>query len=211
MGLKVSGINKSFDGKRILAEVNLDVADGEIVALTGASGSGKSTLLRIICGLESADDGEVKMDERNIDDIPCENRNIGLIFQSPILYPHLNVARNLHLGIAEKKNRQEKDELVEQILKEVDLAGFQSRNVDELSGGEAQRVVLARALLTKPRALLMDEPFSALDADLRKSLAEKTRTLLARLDIPIIHVTHDVEEAQRIADRGVSQSEINMQ
>ena len=210
MTLKISGINKSFDGKRILAGVSLEVGDGEIVALIGASGSGKSTLLRIICGLESADDGEVMLAGENIDGIPCEKRNIGMIFQSPILYPHMNVARNLHLGISEKMSREEKDELVEQILNDVDLAGFQLRNVDELSGGEAQRVALARTLLTKPRALLMDEPFSALDTELRESLAEKTRKLLSQLDIPIIHVTHDVDEAQRIADRVVRLCDINI-
>lgn len=210
MTLKISGINKSFDGKRILAGVSLEVGDGEIVALIGASGSGKSTLLRIICGLESADDGEVMLAGENIDGIPCEKRNIGMIFQSPILYPHMNVARNLHLGISEKMSREEKDELVVQILNDVDLAGFQLRNVDELSGGEAQRVALARTLLTKPRALLMDEPFSALDTELRESLAEKTRKLLSQLDIPIIHVTHDVDEAQRIADRVVRLCDINI-
>ena len=210
MTLKISGINKSFDGKRILAGVSLEVGDGEIVALIGASGSGKSTLLRIICGLESADDGEVMLAGENIDEIPCEKRNIGMIFQSPILYPHMNVARNLHLGISEKMSREEKDELVVQILNDVDLAGFQLRNVDELSGGEAQRVALARTLLTKPRALLMDEPFSALDTELRESLAEKTRILLSQLDIPIIHVTHDVDEAQRIADRVVRLCDINI-
>lgn len=210
MTLKISGINKSFDGKRILAGVSLEVGDGEIVALIGASGSGKSTLLRIICGLESADDGEVMLAGENIDGIPCEKRNIGMIFQSPILYPHMNVARNLHLGISEKMSREEKDELVEQILNDVDLAGFQLRNVDELSGGEAQRVALARTLLTKPRALLMDEPFSALDTELRESLADKTRKLLSQLDIPIIHVTHDVDEAQRIADRVVRLCDINI-
>jgi len=210
MTLKISGINKSFDGKRILAGVSLEVGDGEIVALIGASGSGKSTLLRIICGLESADDGEVMLAGENIDGVPCEKRNIGMIFQSPILYPHMNVARNLHLGISGKMSREEKDELVEQILNDVDLAGFQLRNVDELSGGEAQRVALARTLLTKPRALLMDEPFSALDTELRESLAEKTRKLLSQLDIPIIHVTHDVDEAQRIADRVVRLCDINI-
>lgn len=210
MTLKISGINKSFDGKRILAGVSLEVGDGEIVALIGASGSGKSTLLRIICGLESADDGEVMLAGENIDEIPCEKRNIGMIFQSPILYPHMNVARNLHLGISEKMSREEKEELVVQILNDVDLAGFQLRNVDELSGGEAQRVALARTLLTKPRALLMDEPFSALDTELRESLAEKTRKLLSQLDIPIIHVTHDVDEAQRIADRVVRLCDINI-
>ena len=210
MTLKISGINKSFDGKRILAGVSLEVGDGEIVALIGASGSGKSTLLRIICGLESADDGEVMLAGENIDGVPCEKRNIGMIFQSPILYPHMNVARNLHLGISEKMSREEKDELVVQILNDVDLAGFQLRNVDELSGGEAQRVALARTLLTKPRALLMDEPFSALDTELRESLADKTRKLLSQLDIPIIHVTHDVDEAQRIADRVVRLCDINI-
>ena len=210
MTLKISGINKSFDGKRILAGVSLEVGDGEIVALIGASGSGKSTLLRIICGLESADDGEVMPAGEIIDEIPCEKRNIGKIFQSPILYPHMNVARNLHLGISEKMSREEKDELVVQILNDVDLAGFELRNVDELSGGEAQRVALARTLLTKPRALLMDEPFSALDTELRESLAEKTRKLLSQLDIPIIHVTHDVDEAQRIADRVVRLCDINI-
>ena len=210
MTLKISGINKSFDGKRILAGVSLEVGDGEIVALIGASGSGKSTLLRIICGLESADDGELMLAGENIDGIPCEKRNIGMIFQSPILYPHMNVARNLHLGISGKMSREEKDELVEQILNDVDLTGFQLRNVDELSGGEAQRVALARTLLTKPRALLMDEPFSALDTELRESLAEKTRKLLSQLDIPIIHVTHDVDEAQRIADRVVRLCDINI-
>jgi len=209
MSLEVRNISKSFGEGAILSDINLKVEDGEILAILGPSGSGKSTLLRIICGLEKPDVGTVILGSDDVTECKCEEREIGMIFQTPILYPYFNVARNLALGIAEKLSPQQREAEIEAVLELVDLAGFSRRNVDELSGGEAQRVALARALLTKPRALLMDEPFSALDQELRESLALTTRKILLDLKIPIIHVTHDQSEAERISDRVVNLDDLN--
>jgi len=192
-GLILKNVKKSFGKVKVIHGIDLEVEEGEFIVIVGPSGCGKSTLLRMIAGLENVTYGDILIDNLKVNDKEPMDRNIAMVFQNYALYPHMNVARNLHLGISGKMSREEKDELVEQILNDVDLTGFQLRNVDELSGGEAQRVALARTLLTKPRALLMDEPFSALDTELRESLAEKTRKLLSQLDIPIIHVTHDVD------------------
>ena len=149
--LKCTGLTKSFE-KNLFEKFDLSLEPGQIVAITGPSGCGKTTLLRCICGLESLDGGKIELHNKDITNMLPENRGIGLIFQKPVLYPHLNVARNLKLG----------DKLadISAALKEVGLTGFEHRGVDTLSGGEGQRVALARALLAKPSVLLLDEPFS---------------------------------------------------
>ena len=189
--LKCTGLTKSFE-KNLFEKFDLSLEPGQIVAITGPSGCGKTTLLRCICGLESLDDGKIELHNKDITNMLPESRGIGLIFQKPVLYPHLNVARNLKLG----------DKLadISAALKEVGLTGFENRGVDTLSGGEGQRVALARALLAKPSVLLLDEPFSSLDEELSARLASDVRDLLKKRGCPAILVTHNKGIAELFAD-----------
>lgn len=199
--LKIAIAQKIIAGNHIFSDLNMNLNFGEIVALLGPSGCGKTTLLRMICGLEESNQEEILF-ANNADE------NIGYIFQKPILYPHLNVGRNVELGIAGKLSKEEKRRLVDEELKFVGLEGFYQRNIDSLSGGEAQRVAIARALLAKPSLLLMDEPFSSLDLKTKTRITSEVRELLKQKNIPCIHVTHDPDEADIIADRVLSWSEI---
>ena len=194
--LELRGICKAFD-EPVLTDFDLDVGEGEIVALLGPSGSGKSTVLRIITGLETADAGSVTFQGRDLADIPPEGRGIGMVFQRRALFPHLDVAGNLRFGLA----RDGDESRIDEMLDLVGLDGFGGRRIETLSGGEAQRVALARSLIAEPRMLLLDEPLSSLDADLKESLADEVRRVLKTLGIPAIHVTHDSALAARLADR----------
>ena len=178
--------------------VTLDVSEGEVIAIMGPSGCGKSTLLRCICGLESLDSGTIRMNEIDITNFEAEDRGIGLIFQRPVLYPHLSVSGNLSL--ASKSGHEE-------ALEEVGLSGFEGRAVENLSGGEGQRVALARALLAEPDVLLLDEPFSALDSDLSVRLLKDVRQLLKKRKCPAILVTHNQQEAEMFSDRILEMSD----
>ena len=199
--LKIAIAQKISAGNHIFSDLKMNLNFGEIVALLGPSGCGKTTLLRMICGLEESNQEEIFF-ANDVDE------NIGYIFQKPILYPHLNVGRNVELGIAGKLSREEKRRLVDEELKFVGLEGFYQRRIDSLSGGEAQRVAIARALLAKPSLLLMDEPFSSLDLKTKTRITSEVRELLKQKNIPCIHVTHDPDEADIIADRVLSWSEI---
>ena len=199
--LKIAIAQKIIAGNHIFSDLKMNLNFGEIVALLGPSGCGKTTLLRMICGLEESNQEEILF-ANNADE------NIGYIFQKPILYPHLNVGRNVELGIAGKLSKEEKRRLVNEELKFVGLEGFYQRKIDSLSGGEAQRVAIARALLAKPSLLLMDEPFSSLDLKTKTRITSEVRELLKQKNIPCIHVTHDPDEADIIADRVLSWSEI---
>ena len=199
--LKIAIAQKIIAGNHIFSDLKMNLNFGEIVALLGPSGCGKTTLLRMICGLEESNQEEILF-ANNADE------NIGYIFQKPILYPHLNVGRNVELGIAGKLSKEEKRRLVNEELKFVGLEGFYQRKIDSLSGGEAQRVAIARALLAKPSLLLMDEPFSSLDLNTKTRITSEVRELLKQKNIPCIHVTHDPDEADIIADRVLSWSEI---
>ena len=193
--LTCKGLGKSFD-KILFNDFNLDLQSGEIVALTGPSGCGKTTLLRCICGLEDLDEGQIVLDGRDITNTLAEERGIGLIFQRPVLYPHLDVKGNLKLGA------QDCD--VAATLEEVDLSGFENRRVETLSGGEGQRIALARALLAKPSVLLLDEPFSSLDEELSDKLLSDVRDLLKARNCPAILVTHNHDVARKFADSVIS-------
>jgi len=178
----------------VFKNMNFVLEDNEIIAIIGPSGCGKSTLLRMISGLETIEKG-------NVETANIEKNSIGYIFQKPVLYPHLNVEGNIALGISEKLSRRQRKVLIETELRTVGLEGFLARKIDSLSGGEAQRITVVRALLNKPNLLLLDEPFSALDIPTRRKIAKDTRLILKSKNIPAIHVTHDPEEAQIIADR----------
>ena len=193
--LLCKGLGKSFD-KLLFNDFNLELKSGEIVALTGPSGCGKTTLLRCICGLEDLDEGQIVLDGRDITNTLAEERGIGLIFQRPVLYPHLDVKGNLKLGA------QDCD--VGATLEEVDLSGFENRRVETLSGGEGQRIALARALLANPSVLLLDEPFSSLDEELSDKLLSDVRGLLKARDCPAILVTHNHDVARKFADSVIS-------
>ena len=193
--LSCKGLVKSFD-KMLFEDFNLELQSGEIVAITGPSGCGKTTLLRCICGLEDLDEGQIMLDGRDITYTLAEERGIGLIFQRPVLYPHLDVKGNLKLG------SQDCD--VSATLAEVDLIGFENRRVETLSGGEGQRIALARALLANPSVLLLDEPFSSLDEELSDKLLSDVRGLLKARNCPAILVTHNHDVAKKFADSVIS-------
>ena len=190
-------LKKSFDNE-LFSNFDLTVKPGEIIAITGPSGCGKTTLLRCICGLDFIDTGTITLDDNDITDWPAEDRGIGMIFQRPVLFPHLNVEQNLLLGY---KSRN-----VEQSLKEVNMSGFENRSVNNLSGGEGQRISLARALLAKPRVLLLDEPFSSIDEELSMRLVEDVRKILKKRQTPAILVTHNKTIARKFADSVISLS-----
>lgn len=200
--LTLKNIRKSYEGKPLLKGISLKVAQGETLCLLGPSGSGKSTLLRIISGLENAETGEVLWDGESLASTPPHLRGFGLIFQDYALFPHLTVYENVAFGLKMQKMSKEKiHQRVNEVLKQVDLLGFESRQVTDLSGGEQQRVALARALAPRPRLLLFDEPLGALDRKLREYLLAELREILRESRVPAVYVTHDQEEAFTIADR----------
>lgn len=200
--LIVSDITRKFGNLTVLNRIDLSVKSGEIVCLLGASGSGKTTLLRIIAGLETADSGDVLLDERSILNIPAHRRDFGLMFQDFALFPHLNVEQNVAFGLRMRGvNSKEQHQRVAEVLSLVGLSGFDRRDVASLSGGERQRVALARSLAPSPKLLLLDEPLGSLDASLRERLATELREIIKNTGLTAIHVTHDQQEAFAIADR----------
>jgi thiamine transport system ATP-binding protein len=202
--LAVTGLVVRFGPRTVLDGVDLEVADGEIVAVQGPSGGGKTTLLRVIAGLLRADAGLVAWDGEDLAGVPPHQRRFGLMFQDNQLLPHRDVGRNVGFGLRmQGRPRREIDTRVAELLTLVGLPGYERRKVATLSGGEAQRVALARSLAPEPRLLLLDEPLGALDRDLHDRLAADVRDLLKRLAIPAVHVTHDPDEAALVADRVV--------
>jgi len=202
--LLVTRIEKSFDTIRALHEVSFSVAHGEIVCLLGPSGCGKSTLLNVIAGLESADSGMVCVDGVDISHTPVYQRGFGLMFQGLALFPHRNVADNIAFGLRMKRQKAESiDKRVAEVLSLVGLAGYEKRNVNQLSGGEQQRVALARSLAPRPKLLMLDEPLSSLDRALREHLMDEMREILTHVGQTAIYVTHDQQEAFALSDRMV--------
>ena len=195
--LEIKNLAKSFDEVGVFSGLNLRLDGNEIVAILGPSGCGKSTLLRCIVGLEEAERGEIRFASKR------REEGVGYLFQQPILYPHLNVAANIALGFKAKPSKKERQRTIARELESVELEGFESRRVESLSGGEAQRIALLRAMLGQPEVLLLDEPFSALDLETRRSITVQTRKWLKQRNTAAIHVTHDPEEAELMADRVV--------
>ena len=200
--LRIDDVRIDYEGATLLDGVSFSVAPREIVALLGPSGSGKSSLLRCIAGVQRVDSGRIWWHERDVTALPAHRRGFGLVFQDALLFPHLDVGANIAYGLRGRDlSREEVRQRVADLLATVGLAGFERRDVATLSGGEGQRVALARALAPEPRLLLLDEPFGALDRDLRDRLVGEVRQWLHQFGTPAIHVTHDREEADRIADR----------
>ncbi len=200
--LALTGLSKAFDATAILRSFSLIAAKGEFITLLGPSGCGKTTLLRLIAGLMRADAGTVEVDGRDLTRLPAYKRNIGMVFQSYALFPHLTVADNVAFGLKAKgRARAEIARDVDDALQMVRLTEFAGRSVRALSGGQQQRVALARAIVVKPTVMLLDEPFSALDRNLRESLQIETRQILRQIGATAIFVTHDQAEALVMSDR----------
>ncbi len=201
-GLGLDHLHKHYANTHAVADVSLTVAPGETVALLGPSGCGKSTLLRLVAGLERPDAGRVTLGDRDITQQPAQQRGFGMVFQDFALFPHLNVANNVAFGLVEQGwSAAARQKRVGELLELVGLAGFETRRVPQLSGGEQQRVSLARALAPQPSLLLLDEPLSNLDVALREELKVELADLLGSLETGAIYVTHDQSEAFTLADR----------
>jgi len=202
--LEVRSVSKSFSGLQVLRQVSFEVRQGEILCLLGPSGGGKTTLLRIIAGLEEPDEGQVLFEGRDLAGIPAHRRGFGLMFQDYALFPHKDVFENVAFGLRmQGLGEEEVKARVREVLEMVGLGGFEQRDVHSLSGGEQQRVALARSLAPRPRLLMLDEPLGSLDRILREQLMNELRGLLKRLGLTSIYVTHDQEEAFAVADRVV--------
>ncbi len=197
-------LSKTYNGQTAVRNLSLEINPGEILSVVGPSGCGKTTTLRMIAGFEHPDEGTVSMNGRVLNHaglfVPPEKRNIGVVFQDYALFPHLTVGQNVTFGL-KNTPRREKTNRAAELLAMVGLEGMQARYPHELSGGERQRVALARALAPQPQLLLLDEPFSSLDADLRLQLREDVRRLLKHIGLTAVFVTHDQEEALFMGDR----------
>ncbi len=208
MSIEIRNISKQFGDFRALNDVNLDIASGELVALLGPSGCGKTTLLRIIAGLETADAGSILFSGEDTTEVHVRERQVGFVFQHYALFRHMTVFENVAFGLRVKPRNQRPSDAqikakVTDLLKLVQLDWLADRYPSQLSGGQRQRIALARALAVEPKVLLLDEPFGALDAKVRKELRRWLRRLHDELHVTSIFVTHDQEEALEVADRVV--------
>jgi iron(III) transport system ATP-binding protein len=201
-GISVEAVNLSYGNNQVLKGVNLRVEPGEFFAFLGPSGCGKTTLLRLIAGFNRADTGRVLIGDRDVSNLSPWKRDVGMVFQSYALWPHMTVRRNVAFGLEERKlPRAEIQERVAEALQLVGLSDLAERRPSELSGGQQQRVAVARTIAVRPKVLLLDEPLSNLDAKMRVQVRRELRDLQQRLGITTIFVTHDQEEANTICDR----------
>lgn len=201
MGIVVENVSKNFGSFKAVEDVNLEIKSGSLVALLGPSGSGKSTLLRLISGLEMPDSGKILLTGKDATNQSVQERNIGFVFQHYALFKHLTVRKNVAFGLELRKAPKAKiKNRVEQLLELVQLSGLGDRYPSQLSGGQRQRVALARALAVEPNVLLLDEPFGALDAKVRKDLRAWLRRLHDEVHVTTVFVTHDQEEAMEVSD-----------
>jgi sulfate transport system ATP-binding protein len=202
MTIRVSNVTKQFGDFYALKDVSVEIPSGSLTALLGPSGGGKSTLLRVIAGLEQPDSGTVEISGQDLTTTPPQNRNVGFVFQHYAAFKHLTVARNVAFGLEiRKRPKAEVNKRVRELLELVHLENFADRYPAQLSGGQRQRMALARALAVEPRVLLLDEPFGALDAQVRKELRTWLRRLHDEVHVTTVFVTHDQEEAMDVADR----------
>lgn len=203
--ITVKNLTKNFGEFVAIKNVNFIANEGELVTLLGPSGSGKSTILRIIAGLESPDTGQIFFGENNITQVPSRKRNIGFVFQHYALFKHMTVEKNIAFGLEIKKRKKcEIQNRVKELIYLVNLNGYENQYPHQLSGGQRQRVALARALAPEPAILLLDEPFGALDAKVRENLAVWLKNLHHKINLTSIFVTHDQNEAIKIADKIVA-------
>ena len=200
--LKLKNINLTFGKEKILDGLNLSINKGKFIAITGVSGSGKTSLLRIICGLEKPNDGEVHLDNNILLNdkisIPTEKRNIGLVIQEKVLFPHLNVKKNIEFGISTKNNKQD---ISKDMMEKLNILDLAKKYPHELSGGESQRVALGRSIVMKPKVLMFDEPFTGLDKELKIKIYPIIKSILLKNEITAIMVTHDLNEVKALADQ----------
>jgi spermidine/putrescine ABC transporter ATP-binding subunit len=200
--LEVRGVAKRFGARQVLNDISLNIASGEFITLLGESGSGKTTLLRLVAGFEQPTAGEIWMSGERLDTIPPHKRRVNTVFQHYALFPHLSVRENVAYGLRVKKtSAAEIGGRVEEALRMVKMQEFAESRPSKLSGGQQQRVALARALVNRPLLLLLDEPLSALDANLRKQMQSELKALQRELGITFLFVTHDQEEAMALSDR----------
>ena len=205
MGVSVRGLGKRFDSEPVLEDVSFDVPDGRLLSVLGPSGSGKTTLLRCIAGVETPDAGSIKIGEKTVYDrsgrisVPPEDRGIGMVFQSNALWPHMTVKKNVAYPL-EIRGESEVDARVGEVLSLLKMDRLAGRYPSEISGGEQQRVAIARAIVYRPSLVLLDEPFSNLDALLRESLRDELRQLQLKLAMTMVYVTHDRVDALSLGD-----------
>lgn len=200
--VSVEHLQKNYASTAVFSDINCEIKKGEFVTLLGPSGCGKSTLLRCIAGLTSVTSGHILLDGQDLVPVSPQKRGIGMVFQSYALFPNMNVEQNVAFGLRmQKVNPDDSRKRVAEILRLVELTDFANRYPHQMSGGQCQRVALARSLVTQPRLLLLDEPLSALDAKVRLTLREEIRRLQQELGITTVFVTHDQEEALSMADR----------
>ncbi|AWE07191.1 polyamine ABC transporter ATP-binding protein [Lysinibacillus sp. 2017] len=200
--IKVNDVVKKFEEKTIINQLNLTIQPGELFTLLGPSGCGKTTLLRMIIGFNSIDGGTIEVNEKVINNIPVNKRNMGMVFQNYAIFPHMNVRENIAFGLKNKKiSKDEMNARLDEIIQTVKLNEYENRMPEKLSGGQQQRVALARAIVIHPEVLLMDEPLSNLDAKLRIDMRNAIREIQQEVGITTVYVTHDQEEALAISDR----------
>jgi sulfate transport system ATP-binding protein len=201
MSIEIRGVNKNFGDFVALQDIDLSIPSGQLTALLGPSGGGKSTLLRIIAGLESSDSGTIEIEGLDATGLPAQKRNVGFVFQHYAAFKHMTVAKNVAFGLEiRKKPKDEVTRRVAELLRLVHLEQCSHRLPSQLSGGQRQRMALARALAIEPSVLLLDEPFGALDAKVRKELREWLRRLHDEVHVTTVFVTHDQEEALEVSD-----------
>lgn len=199
--LEIINVSHRYGQEPVLTDIDLIIEQGEIVCLLGESGSGKTTLLRIIAGLEDGYQGKVIVSGKDMRHVPIHQRGFGLMFQDFALFPHMNVVKNVAFGLRMQGVRQNQQKsIVSEMLNLVGLSGYENRDINSLSGGQKQRVALARSLAPKPSLLMLDEPLGSLDAGLRENLVGELRDIIKQIGLTAIYVTHDQQEAYRIAD-----------
>ena len=201
MYVEMKQINKTFDGFQASEDVSFGVEKGHLAALLGPSGSGKTTILRMIAGLDKPDSGDIMINGARVNDIPGNRRGIGFVFQNCALFRYMTVADNIAFGLeVQKKSKAEIKNRVEELLELVSMQELGKRHPHQLSGGQRQRVAFARALAPDPQLLLLDEPFAAIDAKVRRELRTWLKEMIGRVGVTSIFVTHDQEEAVEVAD-----------